>query len=321
MFKKSQEDYSRVYTPEELAEIKINPSSATPLTSLPEDYSRVYTPEELAEISTKPKSLVPKYEHSQKVKEPTEIPEEDKDPRIEQYQKLMESAPLGIVYSNPTKVYGKLDQQLIASLSLLESKLIEMTGNYAIRGRIVTGNNINFKSTPQQIKDFIEKAKKSDGAKSKSKIIEFKKYLKSMGMYSGDVESEDTDQDFIAALQNIEKQLAKDVGNDAFIGLIWQGNGINPQTSPEDVSAALNIAKKKKKSSKRTAWHKFGQSLDTFDVDEYQENGPAATKFVPTADDMGLETGDPFESQQIGKQFQFLPKSKKRLEILRLLAK
>ena len=303
-------DGFKTYTPEELSKIVIN----EPNTKLEGDF-KTYTPEELSKIviddGKNPTINEPSKPTPKPTLQPKELGEEDKDPRIEQYQKLMESAPLGIVYSNPAKVYGQLDQQLISSLSLLESKLIEMTGNYSIRGRIVSGNNINFNSTPVQIRAFIDKVNKDDGSKNKSKVIEFKKYLKSIGLYAGDVESDVADPQLITALQGIEKQLAKAIGNDAVIGLIWQGNGINAQTSPEDVANALALIKKKK----------TAQSLDTFDVEEYQENGPAATKFVPTADDTGLETGDPFETQQIGRQFQYLPKQKKRLKILKMLAK
>lgn len=231
------------------------------------------------------------------------------DPKIEHYQKFMETSPLGIVYNNPAKKYGFLDQQLISALMLLETKLAELTGNHSIKGRLVYGNGINFNTTPQQLKLFIDKVSKENISKTNSKVIDFKKYLKSIGMYDGDVNSDQADHQFIGALQKIERDIAKAIGNDSVIGLIWQGNGINAQTSPEDIQNALSLIKQKK----------TAQSLDTFEVN--QDANPIATKTVPTQDDMGLEVGDPIMSQQIGKSYNKVPKSVERLELLKMLAK
>ena len=134
------------------------------------------------------------------------------------------------------------------------------------------------------------------------KVLEFKAFLKDLDKYNGDIDDPAVDTGLVQGLKTIEQEIASAIGNNAPIGLIWQGNAINPQTSVEDVSTALSILKQK-------GLLKAAQTIDTFDMEDYQENGPPlAVKFNPTAEETKTETGDPDESQQIGKSQVDLPK-------------
>ena len=76
------------------------------------------------------------------------------------------------------------------------------------------------------------------------KIIDFKNYLMSLGKYNGEINSE-ADNEFITEIKLLEEELAEAIDNKAPIGLIWQGNKINPQTSVADITEAFNILKTK----------------------------------------------------------------------------
>lgn len=145
------------------------------------------------------------------------------------------------------------------------------------------------------------------------KIIEFKNYLKSLGKYSGDINSSEPDNDFISEIKLLENELSDAINNKSIIGLIWQGNKINPQTSVADVTAAIDILKKKgllKSAKNRMSFNKSAQAtVDTFNVEEYMDSPPSATKTVLTADETNIEHGDPANSQQIGKSVVELPKT------------
>lgn len=134
------------------------------------------------------------------------------------------------------------------------------------------------------------------------KIIEFKQFLNKLGRYNGDVNNPEADAAFVAAMRQLEMDIANSSGNKAIIGVIWQGNRINPATSVQDVSNAINILKQK-------GLFKSAQTVDTFDMEDYKENGPPlAVKMNPTAEETKTETGDPDESQQIGESVVELPK-------------
>lgn len=230
---------------------------------------------------------------------PDHKPLVDKEPpknsRIEQYQRFMETSPLGVSYK--AKEYGILDPALISSLSALESRLIDITGDPTIKGKLVSGGSINYSTSPGNILSLLEKPGKSD-------VIAFKKYLNGMGMYNGDINSSVADPQLISALKSIENDIAKKIGSESVKGLIWQGKGINPDTSPADVQSALELLK-----TKKTA-----QSLDTFEVN--REDNPIGLKFIITDDDSEIESGDPYTDQHIGKTDSAAPK---RLDILKSL--
>lgn len=86
-----------------------------------------------------------------------------------------------------------------------------------------------------------------------------------------------------------------------FKGVIWQNGSLNPFCSTEDVEKALGIL--------RTAVlrTKAQGLVDQFDVEEFETQQPSAVKFAPTGEDTKLETGDPLDSQQIGRSTQVLP--------------
>lgn len=84
-------------------------------------------------------------------------------------------------------------------------------------------------------------------------------------------------------------------------GMIWQGDHINPNTSPSDIEAALETLKGLEK-------YKQAQADPNLVTVEQIENPPLATKFVPTKEDTKLETGEKQKSQQIGISTNVAPK-------------
>lgn len=129
-------------------------------------------------------------------------------------------------------------------------------------------------------------------------ILAFKAYLKSKGMYSGDISNPIADAQLIQSLQTIERKIAEALDNTAVVGMLWQGNKINPQATPQDTEKALKLieAHTLKKDAQAT--------VDAFDVDEYQSEPPSATKQNLTGDEAANQQLDPSDSQQIGKTIQ-----------------
>jgi len=131
-------------------------------------------------------------------------------------------------------------------------------------------------------------------------VIDFKKYLASNGRYSGTINSE-LDESFMLAMRKLEYDLSDMlskvgmVSDNVLVGMILTKSG-EIKTSVADIEASFNLIKKAQ------------ATVDTFDVEEFQTQTPIATKTVPTRDDTGIETGDPLDTQQIGKLEQKLPK-------------
>lgn len=109
-------------------------------------------------------------------------------------------------------------------------------------------------------------------------------------------------------LQILEKQLGRaisyvmpNVSPAVVNGMIWQGDHINPNTSPSDIEAAL-------KTLQGLVKYKQAQADPNLVTVEQIENPPLATKFVPTKEDTKLETGEKQKSQQIGMSTNVAPK-------------
>lgn len=168
-----------------------------------------------------------------------------------------------------------------------------------------------------------EKPTKISGPKDQLSL-RFKKYLNENGLYRGNIEDPSYDPEFIAGLKKLEEiissgleRTAKAPPNSA-AGLIWQGNQINQETSPEDIEAALKLI------AQAANMKKDAQvNLDSIDLTEEM---PTAVKFNKNQEESKLETGDPLDSQQIGRSQEELPmpdklnQIKERIEKLKNLA-
>lgn len=137
-------------------------------------------------------------------------------------------------------------------------------------------------------------------------ILSFKNFLHKNGLYNGDITDPMPDDQFVAAIRNLENSITTQLRSVSptaatLQGVIWQGDHINPKTSVEDILKAIQLIERLKRK-------KVGQAtVDTFDVEEYQTQQPVAVKPNPTQDDYGLETGDPLDTQQIGIFRQKIP--------------
>jgi hypothetical protein len=131
-------------------------------------------------------------------------------------------------------------------------------------------------------------------------IKQFKTYLHSEGLYSGNINNFQDDE-FISAIKKLEnnisneiKRINKTAPDNIASGIIWNGASLN--TTVEDVKYAFNLIKGAQ------------AKIDTFDMEEFQEHPPVEVKVVPSKEDKAIETGDPAESQQIGLLQETIPK-------------
>lgn len=155
-------------------------------------------------------------------------------------------------------------------------------------------------NSPKGVSLFVEEGNKKQLSPQQQALHEaFDDYLQDKGIQANTLGE---------GLQILEKQLGKsisyalpNVSPSVVRGLIWQGDHINPNTSPEDIESALETLYKISK-------YKKGQApMDAITVDQI-ENPPLATKQVLTQEDTKLETGEKEESQQIGMSSNVAPK-------------
>lgn len=92
-------------------------------------------------------------------------------------------------------------------------------------------------------------------------IVEWKRYLKNQGLFSGDVNAPEIDSAFKKGMQSLEEKLTKDIP--CIEGMIWQGCAPNPTAVIADVEEALGLLKS-------TAALKLGQA----DFDSLGKPGP-----------------------------------------------
>ena len=91
-------------------------------------------------------------------------------------------------------------------------------------------------------------------------ILGWKKFLKDIGMYSGNVDSDEMDEQFKSGMQALEGKISKDVPS--VVGMIWSSGNINPQASIVDVQEALKLlddSKKKDELKPEKIASKFGR--------------------------------------------------------------
>ena len=127
-------------------------------------------------------------------------------------------------------------------------------------------------------------------------VKQWKVYAKRDYGYLGDENDPKIDQFLLNLLKELEliisqklSSISPTVPANSAVGLIIQNGQI--KTTPEDFENALRLIALKKQAQ---------ATVDTFDVDEYVEQYPIATKPMPTGDDHGGENGDPLDSQQTG---------------------
>jgi hypothetical protein len=74
-----------------------------------------------------------------------------------------------------------------------------------------------------------------------SSIVEWKRYLKTQGLFNGDVNSPGIDPVFKKGMQDLERMLTKDIPS--IEGMIWQRCAPNPMAVVADVEEALGLLK------------------------------------------------------------------------------
>jgi hypothetical protein len=177
------------------------------------------------------------------------------DERIKAWQEYLKSSPLGVSYTGPSD--GVMNDQLKAALQSLETKL----GTPLLSGDTIVADVGAAQSSPAQ----------------NATILEWKKYLQSKGLYTGDVNSDVQDDAFKAGMQALEELITKKVPTVS--GMIWQNGKINPGASIPDVEEALKLlgdAEKKEDKPAKTSSLKFG-------VTNFDELGdPTAPDFIGT---------------------------------------
>lgn len=137
-------------------------------------------------------------------------------------------------------------------------------------------------------------------APTTSPISNFKAYLAKNKMFTGPINDEPT-QEFISTIKRLEDMIAAAVQkltskkpNTA--NLIWNNNQL--ATTPEDVDKALAILAKQLKARPIA---KSGQAT----VENIENSGPPPYDFLVH----DFETGNPDESQQIGRRFPEIPQN------------
>ena len=88
-------------------------------------------------------------------------------------------------------------------------------------------------------------------------ILEWKRFLKGIGLYSGDVTSDEMDEVFKSGMQALEGKISKDVPS--VVGMIWSNGKINPQASIADVQEALKLLDESKKKEPQKGASVFGR--------------------------------------------------------------
>lgn len=91
-------------------------------------------------------------------------------------------------------------------------------------------------------------------------IVEWKKYLKSKGMFNSNVNIPEITPEFKKGMQKLEGMLTNNIPS--IEGMIWHKNAPNPNASIQDVTEALSLLSK--------ASFKYGQA----DLDSLGKPGP-----------------------------------------------
>lgn len=160
-----------------------------------------------------------------------------------------------------------------------------------------------------------EKAKKEAPKLPKDQVtLTWKKYLKGKGLYGGDENDPKIDDAFGTAVASLEKQLSSIIPTTR--GMIWQGNQVNPQVTPQEFEEALKMAqefKKKETDKSKTAFRKnvalikrAFPTLDALGPPDYEEKQSMPTA-RPSRDDTDYSYS-PEESNHNGVAVNKMPK-------------
>lgn len=138
-----------------------------------------------------------------------------------------------------------------------------------------------------------------------SSIIEWKRYLKNQGLFSGNVNSSCIDSAFKLGMRNLENLLTKDIPS--IQGMIWQGCAPNPIATVADVIEALGLLK--------SASLKIGQ----VDLDSLGKPGPDQISTIfnqmfISQEDSKLDEHTPGGNQNQGRWQNDIPQKTEEVE-------
>lgn len=247
------------------------------------------------------------------------------DARIKAWQDYMKTAPLGVRYSGASD--GVMNPQLKTALQGLEAKLREAKKPTTI----LSGKGVAI-DVPA-IKTIVDSLVTDQGAQQSAQpqnqaIIEWKKYLQGKGLYKGDVTTDQQDDAFKTAMQNLEAQIVAEVP--AVKGMIWQNGQINPQATIADVEEALSLLAqhKKEKAQEKPAEgtvsaEELKAALEKVGVANFDALGPPDAPdylgvpfkqmFISQEDSKANET-DPSKNQNQGNWQNPAPKNTEKAE-------
>ena len=182
--------------------------------------------------------------------------EEKEKARIKNFQKLLKVSPFSPKYTG--KIDGVKTPALLLSMIGFQNGVNRLTDNSF---QIVQGGSIKdqvFNNAIEALKKHKKKTKKFDKeepVEQTSELVKSYQNLFSQALplvgktYSGPIDGEVND-DLIAAAKKVEGNIASFINNNAVNGVVWNDVSKTFNTSPSDVTEALNLIVQHKSNQK-----------------------------------------------------------------------
>lgn len=209
------------------------------------------------------------------------------DASVKAWQEYLKTSPLGVSYSGPFD--GEINDPFKTAIQALETKL--RAGNHPLT--ILSGTSVV--TDVPAAKTVIDQIATTPANPA---ITEWKKYLQSKGLYSGDVNSPNIDDAFKRGMISLEGLITKDIP--AVSGMIWQGSALNPKASIADVEEALSLLQKHRQT--KTSSMKLGVAdFDSLGPPGEDQRSTIFNQMFISQEDSKLDEHTPGKNQNQGR--------------------